>query len=160
MCVCVSVSVCLRVSLCLYACTSVWVGVGGGGFGWARGWAGGQGSSWRQIRGIQTFEDITFQELAEDDSMAMCLATLKYLKGNFKRHEREEEYLYDALALAQRTGEKQQASPIELVSVFSEAIRLKKKSLGAKSTRDLLNLCVQDYNKVVGKAMGPSRSKS
>ncbi|CAE7273010.1 unnamed protein product [Symbiodinium necroappetens] len=90
--------------------------------------------------------DITFQELAEDDSMAMCLATLKYLKGNFKRHEREEEYLYDALALTQRTGEKQQASPMELVSVFSEAIRLKK-TIGAKSTRDLLNLCVQDYNK-------------
>ena len=84
--------------------------------------------------------------------MATCVATLKYLKGNFKRHDRGEEYLYDALALTQRTGEKQQASPMELVSVFSEAIRLKKRSLGAKSTRDLLNLCVQDYNKFVGKA--------
>lgn len=46
---------------------------------------------------------------------------------------------------------------MELVSVFSEAIRLKKKSIGAKSTRDLLNLCVQDYNKVVGKARDPSK---
>eukprot|EP00439_Symbiodinium_sp_Y106_P003450 s14955_g1.t1 len=46
--------------------------------------------------------------------MATCVATLKYLKGNFKRHDREEEYLYDALALTQRTGEKQQASPMEL----------------------------------------------
>ncbi|CAE7817636.1 unnamed protein product [Symbiodinium sp. CCMP2592] len=91
--------------------------------------------------------EVTPEELAQDDSMALCVSTLKYLKGNFKRHDREEEYLYDALALTQRTGEKQQASPMELVSVFSEAIRLKKRSLGAKSTRDLLNLCVQDYNK-------------
>ena len=95
---------------------------------------------------------MTPEELAGDDNMATCVATLKYLKGNFKRHDRGEEYLYDALALTQRTGEKQQASPMELVSVFSEAIRLKKRSLGAKSTRDLLNLCVQDYNKFVGKA--------
>ncbi|OLQ08636.1 hypothetical protein AK812_SmicGene7853 [Symbiodinium microadriaticum] len=95
--------------------------------------------------------DVTAEDLSEDASMATCVATLKYLKGNFKRHDREEEYLYDALALTQRTGEKQQASPMELVSVFSEAVRLKKKTIGAKSTRDLLNLCVQDYNKVVGK---------
>ncbi|CAE7539524.1 unnamed protein product [Symbiodinium sp. CCMP2592] len=91
--------------------------------------------------------EVTPEDLAGDESMATCVASLKYLKGNFKRHDREEEYLYDALALTQRTGEKQQASPMELVSVFSEAIRLKKRSLGAKSTRDLLNLCVQDYNK-------------
>ena len=42
---------------------------------------------------------MTPEELAGDDNMATCVATLKYLKGNFKRHDREEEYLYDALAV-------------------------------------------------------------
>ena len=79
----------------------------------------GVGGWW--LRGVGDFaqvqcEEVTAEDLGEDESMAMCVATLKYLKGNFKRHDREEEYLYDALALTQRTGEKQQASPMELVS--------------------------------------------
>ena len=91
-------------------------------------------------------------EIGESEDLCSCLASLKYLKGTFKKHQADEDYLYDALALTQRTGEKQLASPLELVSVFSEAIRLKKAALGARSTRDLLGLAVADFNKRVGKA--------
>ena len=107
---------------------------------------------------ITQFESqgVDADEIGESEELCSCLASLKYLKGTFKKHQADEDYLYDALALTQRTGEKQLASPLELVSVFSEAIRLKKAALGARSTRDLLGLAVADFNKRVGKASSPA----
>ena len=90
--------------------------------------------------------------ISQDEGMCATLASLKYLKGNYKHHGRPDSYLYDALALCQRTAEKQSASPLDLVSIFSEAVRLRKASVGHKSTRDLLSLCLSDYNRTVGKA--------
>ena len=90
--------------------------------------------------------------IAEDEDLCTCLASLKYLKANYKHHGCPDGYLYEALALCQRTSEKQNASPLDLVSIFSEAVRLRKAAVGAKSTRDMLAMCISEYNKRVGKA--------
>lgn len=60
-------------------------------------------------------------------------------------------YLFESLALCQRTSEKQSASALDLASVFAEAVRLRRSVVGQKSLRDLLQACVADYNKAVGK---------
>ena len=73
------------------------------------------------------------------------------MKGNFTRHERPEMYLFESLALCQRTSEKQSASALDLASVFAEAVRLKRSVLGQKSLRDVLGMCISEYNKAVGR---------
>ena len=73
------------------------------------------------------------------------------MKANFTRHERPEMYLFESLALCQRTSEKQSASPLDLASVFAEAVRIKRAVLGQKSLREVLAMCVSEYNKAVGR---------
>ncbi|CAE7247199.1 unnamed protein product [Symbiodinium sp. CCMP2592] len=94
---------------------------------------------------------ITADEISGDADFANCLASCKYLKGNFTYHERPEMYLFESLALCQRTSEKQSASALDLASAFAEAVRIKRAVLGQKSLRDVLGLCVSEYNKAVGR---------
>ncbi|CAE7319141.1 unnamed protein product, partial [Symbiodinium sp. CCMP2456] len=94
---------------------------------------------------------VTAEEISDDKDFAACLATYKYMKGNFTFHPRPEMYLFESLALCQRTSEKQSASALDLASVFAEAVRLRRSVVGQKSLRDLLSACVSDYNKAVGK---------
>ena len=101
-------------------------------------------------------QEITLEELADDPDMSACLASCKYLKGNYRFLARSELYLYEALTLCQRTGEKMSASPLDLVGVFGESVRIRRGVVGQKSTRDLLQACITDFNKNVGKAPGLS----
>ena len=94
---------------------------------------------------------MTTEEIADDADFAACLATYKYMKANFTYHPRPELYLFESLALCQRTSEKQSASALDLASVFAEAVRLRRAVMGQKSLRDVLQACVTDYNKAVGK---------
>ncbi|OLP75981.1 hypothetical protein AK812_SmicGene44142 [Symbiodinium microadriaticum] len=106
-------------------------------------------------RGFEAFreplEGINADEITQDEDFAACLASCKYMKGNFTRHERPEMYLFESLALCQRTSEKQSASALDLASVFAEAVRLKRSVLGQKSLRDVLGMCISEYNKAVGR---------
>ena len=98
-------------------------------------------------------QGVESEAISDDEHMCSCLASLKYIKANYKHHLRQDAYLYEALALCQQTSEKQNASPLDLVSIFAEAVRLRKASVGQKSTRDLLAMCIGEYNKVVGKVL-------
>ena len=66
----------------------------------------------------QRAEGINADEISDDEDLATCLASCKYLKGNYTHHERPEMYLFESLALCQRTSEKQSASALDLASVF------------------------------------------
>ena len=90
-------------------------------------------------------------EISDDADFSSCLASCKYLKGNFTHHDRPEMYLFESLALCQRTSEKQSASALDLASVFAEAVRIKRAVLGQKSLRDVLAMSVSEYNKAVGR---------
>ena len=96
------------------------------------------------------YEGIDGQQLAEDADFSEMVASLKYLKGNFRRQERPEGYLFSSLALMQRTSEKQSASPLDLLSTFGEATRLRRST--GKALRDVLGQCVAEFNRSVVKA--------
>ena len=92
-------------------------------------------------------------QLAEDDDFCQVVASLKYSKGNFRKLDRPEAYLHQALSVTQRTGEKQTASVLDLVASFGEAARLKKVGGSAgKALRDIVSGCVADFNRQVSKA--------
>ena len=96
----------------------------------------------------ETSKGVDECQLQEDSGMCEVLASLKYLKANFRRHKKAEEHLFQALAICQRTGEKQQASPLDLVATFGEACRIRKMTGGgSKSLRDTLSGCIADFNK-------------
>ena len=99
----------------------------------------------------QRAQGLSADEIGGDAELAACLASCKYMKANFTRHERPEMYLFESLALCQRTSEKQSASPLDLASVFAEAVRIKRAVLGQKSLREVLAMCVSEYNKAVGR---------
>ena len=91
----------------------------------------------------QRAQGLSADEIGGDAELAACLASCKYMKANFTRHERPEMYLFESLALCQRTSEKQSASPLDLASVFAEAVRIKRAVLGPEITaRSACNVCV------------------
>ncbi|CAK9003396.1 Uncharacterized protein SCF082_LOCUS7739, partial [Durusdinium trenchii] len=91
--------------------------------------------------------DITPEELEEDEHICRVIASFKYIRCNFKKLARPEDYVYESLGLANRTAEKTKPSCLDYVLFFSEAVRLKKESEPHKSLRDCLWAAIQEYNK-------------
>ena len=98
-------------------------------------------------------QGVDAQALGDDPELCEVLASLKYFKAGYKRQDKPEGYLYRTLALNQQTSEKQAASAMDLVATFGEAARLKRAAgLSGKALRDIVALCIGDYNRQVSKA--------
>lgn len=126
---------------------------------------------------LHSIKDITPEELEEDEHICRVIASFKYIRCNFKKLARPEDYVYESLGalkqkvkvlfeqtfwnmfnsfpgpgLANRTAEKTKPSCLDYVLFFSEAVRLKKESEPHKSLRDCLWAAIQEYNKKNPKA--------
>ncbi|CAK9033935.1 unnamed protein product [Durusdinium trenchii] len=89
--------------------------------------------------------EVTAEMMEEDPAMAKAVASMFYIKCNFKKHATSD-------GVANRTAEKVKPSALDLLLLFRESVRIKQTSDSAKKTslRDLLFASVADYNKSVG----------
>ena len=112
--------------------------------------------------------------------MAKAIASFRYIKCNFTRHAKPEEFLYETLCqglcyfmrffisilffphprspgLANRTAEKTKPSALDMMLLFKESVRIKQSSPQARKSalRDVLYGCIADYNKTVGNHREP-----
>ncbi|CAK9075895.1 unnamed protein product, partial [Durusdinium trenchii] len=74
---------------------------------------------------IDRFSEISEELLVEDDQMAKTLASFRYVKCNYQRHAKAEDFLYETLCLANRTAEKTKPSALDMMLLFKESVRLK-----------------------------------
>ncbi|CAK9096217.1 Uncharacterized protein SCF082_LOCUS45183, partial [Durusdinium trenchii] len=73
---------------------------------------------------IDRFSEISEELLVEDDQMAKTLASFRYVKCNYQRHAKAEDFLYETLCLANRTAEKTKPSALDMMLLFKESVRL------------------------------------
>ncbi|CAL1160103.1 unnamed protein product [Cladocopium goreaui] len=94
---------------------------------------------------------VTREQLEEDECISRAVASMQFVKCNYTKHARPEDFLYDSLSLANRTAEKVKPSALDLLLLFKETVRLKQSVPGVKksSIRDVLYACIADYNKTV-----------
>ncbi|CAL1152588.1 unnamed protein product [Cladocopium goreaui] len=107
----------------------------------------------RSVYTIKPFTGITEDALSEDEGMAKTIATFRYIKCNFTKHAKAEDFLYEtlcqALGLANRTAEKTKPSALDMMLLFKETVRIKQSAPQARKSalRDVLYGCIADYNK-------------
>ena len=126
-------------------------------------------------------EGITEDALSEDEGMAKTIATFRYVKCNYTKHAKAEEFLYETLSqglcfpslldynkswfflnplspgLANRTAEKTKPSALDMMLLFKESVRINQSAPQRRKSalRDVLFGCIADYNKSVGNHREP-----
>ena len=118
--------------------------------------------------------------MEEDPHFAAVIASFRYIRCNFKKHQRAEQYIYESLSpsvkslslhlwililpsswsktltliylgLANRRAEKTKPSCLDFVLIFREAARIKREAAPHVSLRDCVWGAVAEYNKTVTK---------